>query len=42
MNLPEQLDSTEGIWHTRYADDITIWVTNVSLGQMDEALQEAA
>nr|XP_050030042.1 uncharacterized protein LOC126526136 [Dermacentor andersoni] len=40
--LPEQLDRIEGIRHALYADDITVWVTKGSLGQMEEALQEAA
>lgn len=42
MHLPEKLNAVKGIRHALYADDITIWTTEGSLGQMEGALQEAA
>lgn len=42
VNLPGLLSDIEGIRHALYADDITLWVTEGNLGQMEERLQLAA
>nr|XP_050046796.1 putative nicotine oxidoreductase [Dermacentor andersoni] len=42
MRLPSQLARVEGIQHALYADDITIWTTEGSLGDMEARLQQAA
>nr|XP_050028365.1 putative nicotine oxidoreductase [Dermacentor andersoni] len=42
INLPEELDRIEAIRHALYADEIRVSVTKGSLGQMENALQEAA
>ncbi|XP_049267378.1 uncharacterized protein LOC125756548 [Rhipicephalus sanguineus] len=42
MQLPHQLARVEGIHHALYADDITIWTTEGSLGEMEDRLQRAA
>lgn len=42
IGLPERLDAIEGINHTIYADDITVWTTeNTSIGEMQDRLQRA-
>lgn len=42
IGLPEMLNKIEGINHTIYADDITIWtIENTNAGQMEARLQEA-
>lgn len=42
IGLPERLDAIEGINHTIYADDITIWTTeSMSSGSMQDRLQRA-
>ncbi|KAH7952336.1 hypothetical protein HPB52_022010 [Rhipicephalus sanguineus] len=42
MNLPFLLQEVEGVHHTLYADDITIWTNTGSPAQIEERLQEAA
>nr|XP_050033693.2 uncharacterized protein LOC126530455 [Dermacentor andersoni] len=42
MQLPQQLARVEGIQHALYADDITIWTTEGSVGEMEDRLQRAA
>lgn len=42
MRLPSELARVEGTQHAVYADDITIWTTEGSLGEMQERLQQAA
>ncbi|XP_049268870.1 uncharacterized protein LOC125757367 [Rhipicephalus sanguineus] len=42
MRLPNKLAQVEGIQHAVYADDITIWTTEGSIGEMQERLQRAA
>lgn len=42
MQLPHQLARVEGIQHALYADDITIWTTEGSLGEIEDRLQRAA
>ncbi|XP_077552851.1 uncharacterized protein LOC144167469 [Haemaphysalis longicornis] len=42
MQLPHKLARVEGIQHALYADDITIWSTEGSLGEMEDRLQRAA
>ncbi|KAM7301961.1 uncharacterized protein ISCGN_017478 [Ixodes scapularis] len=42
MRLPHLLAQVEGIQHPLYADDITIWTTEGSLGEMENRLQRAA
>ncbi|XP_049271319.1 uncharacterized protein LOC125758317 [Rhipicephalus sanguineus] len=42
MRLPNELARVEGIQHAVYADDITIWTTEGSIGEMQERLQRAA
>ncbi|KAM7293803.1 hypothetical protein ISCGN_023386 [Ixodes scapularis] len=39
--LSKQLSTVEGINHTLYADDITIWCVGGSEGEVETALQEA-
>ncbi|KAG0417941.1 hypothetical protein HPB47_005242, partial [Ixodes persulcatus] len=39
--LSKQLSTVEGINHTLYADDITIWCVGGSVGEVETALQEA-
>ncbi|KAG0416780.1 hypothetical protein HPB47_006144 [Ixodes persulcatus] len=41
MQLPHLLARVEGIQHSLYADDITIWTTEGSLGDIEERLQRA-
>nr|XP_037280510.1 uncharacterized protein LOC119173829 [Rhipicephalus microplus] len=42
IGLPERLDAIEGINHTIYADDVTVWTTaNTSVGEMQERTQQA-
>lgn len=41
-DLPVELEKIEGIRHAIYADDITIWTTEGSLGEKEERLQRAA
>lgn len=42
MHLPAQLADVPGIQHALYADDITIWATQGSLGDIEANLQQAA
>lgn len=41
VGLSRKLAQVEGIKHTIYADDITIWCTGGSEGQVESAMQEA-
>nr|XP_050024020.1 uncharacterized protein LOC126518221 [Dermacentor andersoni] len=41
-NLPVHLEKVPGVQHALYADDISIWATQGSLGEMEASLQEAA
>lgn len=41
VGLSKKLAQVEGIKHTIYADDITIWCTGGSEGQVESAMQEA-
>ncbi|KAM7290784.1 uncharacterized protein ISCGN_027375 [Ixodes scapularis] len=41
MKLPAQLAEIEGVYHALYADDITIWATSGSDGEIQDALQRA-
>uniref|UniRef100_A0A6G5A9L2 Putative tick transposon n=1 Tax=Rhipicephalus microplus TaxID=6941 RepID=A0A6G5A9L2_RHIMP len=41
IGLSKKLSSIEGLKHSIYADDITIWCTGGSEGQIESALQEA-
>lgn len=41
LGLPERLHQIEGLHHTLYADDITIWTTTGSDGAIEQRLQEA-
>ncbi|KAG0433727.1 hypothetical protein HPB47_019629, partial [Ixodes persulcatus] len=41
MKLPAQLVEIEGVYHAFYADDITIWATSGSDGEIQDALQRA-
>lgn len=41
-HLPPLLDDIAGIRHALYADDITLWATEGSLGQIEASLQQAA
>lgn len=40
--LPSSLDRIPGLRHTIYADDVTLWTTTGSDGQIEETLQRAA
>nr|XP_037285050.1 uncharacterized protein LOC119177979 [Rhipicephalus microplus] len=41
IGLPERLDAIEGINHTIYTDDVTVWTTvNTSVGEMHERMQQ--
>lgn len=42
MRLTRLLAQVEGIQHSLYVDDITIWTTEGSLGEMEDRLQRAA
>lgn len=42
ITLPRKLNGIEGTRHTLYADDVTIWTSQGSDGQIETALQEAA
>ncbi|XP_049520904.1 uncharacterized protein LOC125944446 [Dermacentor silvarum] len=42
MRLPSQWARVECIQHAVYADDITIWTTEGSLGEIEDRLQRAA
>lgn len=42
IGLARKLKEIRGIQHAIYADDVTIWVTQGSLGEKQEKLQEAA
>ncbi|XP_072143557.1 putative nicotine oxidoreductase [Dermacentor andersoni] len=42
IGLAQKLNEIEGIQHAMYADDITVWVNQGSLGQKEEKLQKAA
>ncbi|KAG0435908.1 hypothetical protein HPB47_018248 [Ixodes persulcatus] len=39
--LPHRLEAVPGLGHTIYADDITLWVTDGSIGQQKDILQNA-
>lgn len=41
LDLPKQLDAIPKIHHALYADDITIWTDTDSIGNIQDALQEA-
>ncbi|XP_037275464.1 uncharacterized protein LOC119168161 [Rhipicephalus microplus] len=42
IRLPDRLDATEGINHTIYADDVTVWTTaRMSVGETQERIQQA-
>ncbi|KAG0422333.1 hypothetical protein HPB47_001836, partial [Ixodes persulcatus] len=41
IGLPGELDKIEGLEYSLYADDVTLWVTGGSDGQMKETLQTA-
>ncbi|XP_070392692.1 uncharacterized protein [Dermacentor albipictus] len=41
IGLPAELENIEGLHHSLYADDITLWVTGGSDGQIEEVLQTA-
>lgn len=41
LGLAQELQKLDGIEHTIYADDITIWTTTGSDGQIETALQDA-
>lgn len=41
IGLPEKLEDIEGINHSLYADDITIWISQGSDGEIEQKLQEA-
>ena len=41
IGLPSRLLKIEGLHHTIYADDITLWVSNGSDGSIEQRLQEA-
>ncbi|KAG0434710.1 hypothetical protein HPB47_018928, partial [Ixodes persulcatus] len=42
MHLPAQLGAVAGVQHALYADDITLWATLGSLGDIEANLQQAA
>lgn len=42
IGLAKRLGEIQGIQHAMYADDVTVWVTQGSLGEKQEKLQEAA
>lgn len=42
IGLARRLKEIPGIQHAMYADDITVWVTQGSLGEKQDRLQEAA
>ncbi|XP_037529198.1 uncharacterized protein LOC119406530 [Rhipicephalus sanguineus] len=42
MKLPTQLAEVAGVQHALYADDITIWATQGSVGEIETNLQQAA
>lgn len=42
MHLPAQLGAVAGVQHALYADDITLWATQGSLGDIEANLQQAA
>ncbi|KAK8780271.1 hypothetical protein V5799_018390 [Amblyomma americanum] len=42
IGLANRLKKIQGIQHAMYADDVTIWTTQGSLGEKQERLQEAA
>lgn len=42
MNLPQVLAQVEGVHHALYADDVTIWANQGSIGEMEDRLQQAA
>ncbi|XP_040063063.3 uncharacterized protein LOC120837624 [Ixodes scapularis] len=39
--LPHRLDAVPGLGHTIYADDITLWATDGSIGQQEDILQNS-
>nr|XP_050037978.1 putative nicotine oxidoreductase [Dermacentor andersoni] len=41
IGLAQKLNEIEDIQHAMYADEITVWVTQGSLGQKEEKLQKA-
>ncbi|XP_075732659.1 uncharacterized protein LOC142775204 [Rhipicephalus microplus] len=41
LRLPERLHQIDGLHHTLYADDITIWTTTGSDGEIEDRLQAA-
>lgn len=41
IGLPQELQKINGLHHTIYADDITIWTHGLSSGQTEQVLQEA-
>lgn len=41
IGLPKILSEIHGLNHSHYADDITLWVTGGSEGQIEETLQHA-
>lgn len=41
LGLPSELERVEGLQHSIYADDITLWVTGGSDGHIEEILQQA-
>ena len=42
VQLPARLAAVDGVKHALYADDITLWATEGSLGDMEDSLQTAA
>lgn len=42
IKLPSLLEAIPAIQHSLYADDITIWATGSSDGDLEERLQQAA
>lgn len=41
IKIPPKLEEISGLKHTFYADDITLWVTRGSDGQLEDTLQRA-
>uniref|UniRef100_A0A6G5A9P4 Putative tick transposon n=1 Tax=Rhipicephalus microplus TaxID=6941 RepID=A0A6G5A9P4_RHIMP len=41
IGLPKELNKIPGLYHSIYADDITIWVSDGSDGYIEQRLQEA-
>ncbi|XP_070385514.1 uncharacterized protein [Dermacentor albipictus] len=41
IEVAKRLSRVEGVWHTIYADGITLWVPGGSDGHIESALQEA-